>query len=164
MKIHSFEPVVDESSKILILGTMPGIKSLQENQYYGNKNNAFWKIMYNIFDGELSSDYNEKLGFLLRNKIALWDTLKYCERESSLDSDIRMEFPNDISRFLLKYNNIRSVIFNGQAALKFYKKYNELFQNISYFKMPSTSPANARINFVKKLELWKEIRQNLLEK
>ena len=155
MKSYSFPPIVDENSEILILGTMPGIKSIQQNEYYGHKQNAFWRIIFNIFEEEFTENYEHKKSIILKHKLALWDNLQYCYREGSLDSAIKDEVPNEINELLRKYSKIKKVVFNGQASQKYFKKYIGFNEGISYFAMPSTSPANARMKFEEKLQNWK---------
>ena len=98
----SFKPSIDNESKILILGSMPGVKSLEEQQYYAHPQNRFWKVMGNICNEPKlpELDYETRLKILLNNNIALWDTIKSCKREGSLDSDIQNEKPNDIRKLL----------------------------------------------------------------
>ncbi len=157
----SFIPIINKSSKILILGTMPGIKSLEENQYYAHKQNAFWPIIYKLFNEEISKNYDDRKKIILKNHIALWDTLKLCHREGSLDSKIKEEQPNEIFDLLETYTNIHSIIFNGKTAEKFYKKYYKQQESISYYSLPSTSPANARKTFNEKLIEWTIINELL---
>ena len=143
----SFKPSIDNESKILILGSMPGIKSLEEQQYYAHPQNRFWKVMGNICnEPKLSElDYETKLKTLLNNNIALWDTIKSCKREGSLDSDIQNEKPNDIRKLLKTYPNIETICLNGNKSYSAFKKYFPvLFEKYACHRMPSTSPANAR--------------------
>jgi hypoxanthine-DNA glycosylase len=154
----SFDPIVHEKSKILILGTMPGIKSLEMQQYYANERNVFWLIIFKIFNIELTTDYEERLRALSDNGIALWDTLKFCKRKGSLDSNIQNAEPTDINALLKKYRQIRTVVFNGKNAEKYYRKHNNILPEINYLSMPSTSPANARFSFEYKLNAWKAIK------
>ena len=143
----SFKPSIDNNSKVLILGSMPGAKSLKEQQYYAHPQNRFWKVMgYICKEPKLSEyDYNLKLKTLLDNNIALWDTLKSCMREGSLDSDIQNEIPNDIRKLLKKYPNIKIICLNGNKSYSAFKKYfPDLLDKYSCHKMPSTSPANAK--------------------
>ena len=89
----SFKPSIDNNSKILILGSIPDVKSLEEQQYYAHPQNRFWKVLGSICN-ELQLyelDYDVKLKTFLKNNIALWDTIKTCKREGSLDSDIQDE-------------------------------------------------------------------------
>ena len=96
----SFKPSIDNNSRILILGSMPGVKSLEEQQYYAHPQNRFWKVMSTICNEQQlpKFDYKTRLKILLNSNIALWDTIKSCKREGSLDSDIQNEKPNDIRK------------------------------------------------------------------
>ncbi|HEU0126064.1 MAG TPA: DNA-deoxyinosine glycosylase, partial [Flavobacterium sp.] len=100
MKSFSFAPISSKKSKVLILGTMPGIKSLELNQYYGHAQNNFWKFMFLILKEEFSYDYETRKNLLLQNNIALWDVLQFCDRVGSLDSAIKNEIANDFENFL----------------------------------------------------------------
>lgn len=155
----SFKPSIDNNSKILILGSMPGVKSLEQQQYYAYPQNRFWKVMSNICKNPnlLKSDYDTKLKTLLNHNIALWDTLKSCRREGSLDSDIKNETPNDIIKLLNKYPNIKIICLNGNKSYSLFKKYfPELLEKYNCYKMPSTSPANARYNLDILTKEWSE--------
>ncbi len=157
--INSFDPIIDSNCKVLILGTMPGVKSLQKQEYYGYERNAFWKIIYSLFDQELSNDYSAKKAFLIKHNIALWDVLKSCHREGSSDSNIKNSVPNDIDKLLRDYPNIKAVFFNGETAKKLFYGFiskNLKSTNISYITLPSTSPANTK-KIEEKLDKWKEI-------
>lgn len=159
--ISSFEPVINEQSKIIILGTMPGVQSLEKQQYYGNARNQFWKIIYALFGSVPSTNYADKKLFLLSNGIALWDVIDNCYRVGSLDSDIKKEKANDFNTLFKNYPNIKSVFFNGQKALKIFEKEIGLeIVNKKYITLPSTSPAYT-IAFDKKIESWKEILNEL---
>lgn len=156
----SFKPSIDNESKILILGSMPGIKSLEEQQYYAHPQNRFWKVMGNICnEPKLSElDYETKLKTLLNNNIALWDTIKSCKREGSLDSDIQNEKPNDIGKLLKTYPNIETICLNGNKSYSALKKYFPvLFEKYVCYRMPSTSPANARYSLNILIKEWSKI-------
>ena len=161
MKAISFKPIISKESKILILGTMPGIKSLDEQQYYAHKRNAFWPIMFQLFNLHFSTDYNTRKLLIINNKLALWDTLKLCFRQGSLDTNIKQEEANNIHDLLKNYPQIKAIIFNGKSAEKFYKKYFQKKESILYFTLPSTSPANATKQFDEKLAEWKVILELL---
>lgn len=156
-KCKSFSPSVNNKSKILILGSMPGVKSLTEQQYYAHPQNRFWKLMALICNNKdlPNKDYQEKLNILLEHGIALWDVIKSCDRAGSLDTDIKNEVPNDIERLLTKYPNIKKIFLNGNKSYTAFKKY---FPNIlskyNCYKMPSTSPANARYRLDDLYEVW----------
>lgn len=161
-KCKSFKPLIDNNSKILILGSMPGVKSLEEQQYYAHPQNRFWKVMGSICnEPKLSElDYEIKLKILLNNNIALWDTIKSCKREGSLDSDIQNEKPNDIRKLLKKYPNIQTICLNGNKSYTAFKKYfPDLLEKYNCLKMPSTSPANARYNLNLLIKEWLRVVQ-----
>lgn len=152
----AFSPFINNDSKILILGTMPGEKSLELQEYYGNKGNQFWKLLFAMFNLPLTQDYNEKLKFLQDHGIALWDVLQYCEREGSLDSRIKNEVPNNFTSFYKKYPNIKNVFFSSKNAAAYYDKHIGRSVEVVYEILPSPSGANASKSFAEKLEIWKE--------
>ena len=157
MKSFSFAPITPDNANILILGTMPGTKSLELNQYYGHKQNNFWKFMFEILKEKFSTDYETRTALLIKNKIALWDVLQFCDREGSLDSAIKNEIANDFETFLETHSNINTILFNGQKAAAFFKKYVQLKKQYCLITLPSSSPANASKTFESKLEEWKII-------
>ena len=153
----SFIPSIDDNSQVLVLGSMPGVKSLEEQQYYAHPQNRFWKVMGavckepNLYE----FDYDLKLKTLLKNNIALWDTIKSCKRDGSLDSDIQNDIPNDIRKLLKKYPNIKTICLNGNKSYSAFKKYfPDLPDKYNCHKMPSTSPANARYSLNKLITEW----------
>lgn len=150
----SFAPLVDENSRILILGSLPGAKSLEMGQYYAYRYNHFWPIIFAVFESAEPLDYQGKCRFLLERKIALWDVTESAEREGSLDSKIRNARPNDIPGLLEKCPNILFLIFNGAFSLATYKKH---FGKpaLAYQKVLSTSPACAG-RWDKKLNEWRQ--------
>jgi len=137
---------------------MPGTKSLELNQYYGHSQNNFWKFLFTIFNEDFSTDYDIRKKLLLKNNVALWDVLQYCDRVGSLDSAIKNEIANDFETFLKNHPNIKTILFNGQKAAAFFKKYVHLQKEYNLITLPSTSPANASKTYQSKLEEWKIIR------
>lgn len=152
----AFAPFVDNHSKIVILGTMPGEKSLELQEYYGNKGNQFWRLLYGLLDLPLSHNYEEKRQFLKDHGIAVWDVLESCEREGSLDSKIKNEKPNDFDAFYVKNPHIKNVFFSSKNAAAYYDKYVGKSIGINYETLPSPSGANASMSFARKLEIWRE--------
>lgn len=152
----AFPPLIDSNSRILLLGTMPGEKSLELGEYYGNRGNQFWKLIFAVLEKELSHNYNEKKGLLLQNQIALWDVLEYCERMGSLDSNIKNEKINDFKHFYKKYPNIKHVFFSSKNAAVYYDKYVRRREGINYETLPSPSGANASMPYSEKLKVWTE--------
>lgn len=155
--LRSFEPVYDENSRILILGTMPSPASLAAGMYYSHPRNAFWQIMRDLTGDDPGNSNSSKRAFLLRHGIALWDTLSECEREGALDSNIKKEQPNAVAELIAHCPMIKAVFLNGGAALKFYKRFHAQKIALPYYRLPSTSPANARGGNIKKLEAWRVI-------
>lgn len=153
-----FNFLLDKNTKILIIGTMPGEASLKAGQYYAHPRNCFWRIIADsLNNGVAFSDYKAKTHFLCAHGIGLWDNLKFCYRQGSLDSQIRQEIPNDFESLLPKYPNIKVLLFNGQKSFAFFKKYHPLLlSQISYQILPSTSPANAAMSYAAKLSAWQQ--------
>ena len=152
----AFPPFIYADSEILILGTMPGEKSLDLQEYYGNRGNQFWRLLYALFDEELSHDYNEKRNFLKRHKIAVWDVLSHCEREGSLDSKIKNEIPNNFRTFYKDNPHLKNVLFSSKKASAYYDKYVGRREGMHYDILPSPSGANATKSFADKLKIWSE--------
>lgn len=156
---QAFPPIVDADSRILILGTMPGERSLLLQQYYGHPGNHFWKILFRLFDREFTTDYTKRVALLHEKHIALWDVLEYCEGEGSADSAIRNEIPNDFHAFHQAHPHIRHVFFASKQAEKFYRKYATPEPGISYATLPSPSGAYASKSLAKKQEEWAVIKE-----
>lgn len=153
--IESFPPIISADSKTLILGTMPGIASLRKQEYYGHPRNAFWKIISHIFnDGEIPSEYEDKKLMVLNNELAIWDVLQYCERNGSLDIHIKNPIPNTVQQLLNAHSTISKIIFNGKESEKLFLKYFGQVDQVEYYSVPSTSPANT-MKFDLKLEYWR---------
>lgn len=159
----SFAPLVDKECKILILGSMPGVKSLTMQEYYAHPQNRFWRLMALLLGAELPKTYAAKCALLLQHHIALWDTLGYCEREGSLDSDIKNEQPNAICELLEDNPNIKAVFCNGGKAQVAFKSYfaKKLPHDIAVYYFHSTSPANARMRLDDLAQEWQVILQYL---
>lgn len=159
-RINSFPPIVDEHSEILILGSVPGAKSLEMQQYYAHPQNQFWKILFHLFDAEFSSDYQRKIKLLKQNKIALWDVIESCERKGSLDTEIKNEIDNNIPQLIESHPNIKTIFCNGQKSYKNLIKILGKNFKIPILVLPSTSPLHT-IKFEEKLESWKVIKYYL---
>ena len=140
---RSFTPIENEKIIILILGTMPGEKSLALQQYYAHPQNRFWRIIAKITDRPLSDKYEERTALLPTIGVGLWDVISSAEREGSLDNNIKNEQPNDLDRFIEEHPSLEVIAFNGKAAEKLYSKYFIRKSTIHYISLPSTSPANA---------------------
>jgi methylated-DNA-[protein]-cysteine S-methyltransferase len=162
MLIRSFDPVIDEDARVLILGSMPGKVSLEKAQYYAHPRNKFWILLYSVFDMQPDPDYKQKIAFLKSRKIALWDVFKECRRTGSADSDILNPVVNDFIGLLNTHPGIKSVLFNGTKAAQIFKKNSgQIRSGISFFTLPSSSPANAGISLEDKLKAWIKIKDLL---
>ncbi len=149
---HSFEPIIDRRSRLLILGSLPGVRSLMENEYYGNWQNKFWKIIFSVFGRPLCTDYISKVLFLHDHNIALWDVIKSADRSGSSDSNIKAAIANDIPKLLQDHPGISFIIFNGQFAFKSYRNFFGKPQ-MPFEVLLSTSPACAGRD-KEKHEMW----------
>ena len=155
--IHSFPPFVNSNTEILILGTMPGIASLEKQEYYAHPRNHFWKIMYTLLKNlPISEIFEEKIKLIQSNNIGLWDVLQNCERKGSLDIHIKNHIENDFEMLFEKFPGITKIVFNGKESHKYFLKKFGQIKGITCYVMPSTSPANT-ISFEKKLEIWSAI-------
>ena len=160
-RISSFPPIVSNDAKILILGSVPGVKSLEMQEYYAHPQNKFWKIIFELFNENFSEDYLEKIKILKKNKIAVWDVIDSCERVGSLDTTIKNEESNDILQLLKKYPNIKTIFCNGGKSYKNLQKIVGKNFEIPIYLLPSTSPLHT-ISFEKKLDAWSKISEYLL--
>ena len=155
-----FEPWIDENTRLLIIGTMPSEASLAAGMYYAHPQNKFWPYMAQILNSGMPIETaSERRQMLLSHGIGLWDSLAFCERNGSLDADIKNAEPNDFTRFpQMKY-----YLFNGQKAFQFFKKYNgSLLTAQNHTILPSTSPANASIKNEIKFARWQTAIQKCL--
>lgn len=154
-KLTGFAPVVNSNTKVLILGSFPGVQALQKRQYYGNPHNHFWRIASDLIGHDLISEsYDARLKLLLRNSIGIWDTIGSCRRKGSLDTAIKDIAANDIASLLARYPNIRAVFLNGQKAMSLFDAPSDI--GVDVYCMPSTSPANT-ISYRSKLSSWRKV-------
>ena len=156
--LKCFPPIINKNSKVLILGTMPSIRSFQKGQYYGHPQNHFWRIIYGLFGQDLIDDYDERVAFLLKHHIALWDVLAACQREGSSDSKIKNPVPNDIAGLLCDYPAIRAIFCDSVKAEELFNRFikDRLDRPISFHRLPSPSPARA-MRWEDKLDQWRII-------
>lgn len=150
---HTFEPVFDEKSNVLILGSFPSIKSREEQFYYGHPQNRFWKILSNLTKEKLPITIEEKRAMLLRNHIAIWDVVASCDIIGSSDGSIKNVEPAPINN-ILKQAPIQRIYVNGGTAYKLYKKYCEKETKREAIKLPSSSPANAAWSLERLTDYW----------
>ena len=150
--VHSFEPVYDKDSEILILGTLPSVKSRENNFYYGHKQNRFWKVLATLLKEPVPDTIEEKKAMLLAHRIALWDVIQSCDIKGSSDSSIKNVQPTDIGMI-----NVTQIYANGNKAGQLYKRYQFPVTGIEAMVLPSTSPANAAWSFDRLCETWRVI-------
>ena len=158
--VSSFPPIEGKSARVLILGSMPGVASLNAHQYYAHPQNAFWKIMASITGCPSTASYEMRVNSLKDAGIALWDVLEQCIRPGSLDADIDMisAKANNIPAFIEKHPEITTICFNGSAAEKIFNKHVLLtlqMAHIRYIRLPSTSPAHAGMSLENKTSIWR---------
>lgn len=161
-RIHSFEPIEDRNAEVLILGSMPGTRSLTAGQYYAHPHNVFWRILAELLHFDAASSYEARVRALKSTRIALWDVLHSCVRAGSLDAMIEndTQTANDFRRFFGGHRKIRNVFFNGAKAEASYRRH--VLRaigpgTIGYSRLPSTSPANASMSYAHKLRAWRAI-------
>lgn len=162
---RSFPPLSRSDARVLILGSMPGEESLRRREYYAYPHNQFWPIMGALFGAGRELPYAERVRALTARGIALWDVLKSCEREGSLDGSIvpASETANDLRRFLRAHPRIRAVFFNGAKAHAAFVRHvlprlGALApQSLQLVRLPSTSPAHAGLSRDAKLAAWRQV-------
>lgn len=154
MICRSFEPVFTPQARVMIVGSMPSVKSLADAQYYAHPRNAFWPILFDIFGQMPHNDYEGKKALIRDNGLALWDVAGCCEREGSLDSNMRDIVYNDFSWLYAQCPHIHTVLCNGGTAHSLFVK-SGFAGGRQVMRMPSTSPAYT-MPFERKLSIWKE--------
>jgi len=151
--VHTFEPIYNLNSKILILGSFPSVKSRETNFFYGHPQNRFWKVISSVYECITPISIDEKKTFLLNNNIALWDTIHSCDIIDSSDSSIKNVIPSDIN-IILNSSGIKAIFTNGATSHKFYMKFCYPQTKKAAIKLPSTSPANAAYSIEKLITIW----------
>jgi hypoxanthine-DNA glycosylase len=158
-RVCSFPPLADGDAEVLILGSMPGEASLKAQQYYAHPHNTFWRILGTLLGFDPTLPYGQRIARLSGARIALWDVLHSCTRDGSLDTAIiaTSETANDLAGFLATHPRIKRVFFNGAKAEASFKRYIVTLPDLTYLRLPSTSPAHATLSFSQKLEAWRVI-------
>ena len=157
MRKHGLPPLAGQDAELLILGSLPGEKSLHMRQYYAHPQNQFWRVMAALLGEPLPDGYDARCAMLLAHRIALWDVVGSAEREGSLDSSIQRPAPNDIAGFLCEHPRVRRIALNGGKAAVLFGRYNQV--DIPAIWLPSTSPAHARMRMEEKIGLWRRALQ-----
>jgi len=161
-----FPPIAKRDAETLVLGSLPGQRSLAMQQYYAHPQNAFWKLIAVIFGAEGDLPYARRVSLLTANRIALWDVLAAAERPGSLDSSIvhASALANDFAGFFRRHPRVTRVFFNGRKAEQMFRRFvlptlGAEFAHLRYECLPSTSPAHAGMTFAKKLGRWRKIKE-----
>ena len=163
VRVHSFAPIADASSQVLILGSMPGNASLRAGEYYAHPRNAFWKIISTLLEIDAAASYESRVAALRKQRIAVWDVLESCTRATSLDSDIEESsiVVNGFAEFFRAHVRVQTVCFNGAKAEHSFRKHvlpgMTAFGDIGYHRLPSTSPAHAAMSHAEKIEAWRVV-------
>jgi double-stranded uracil-DNA glycosylase len=158
---ESFAPIGAAQPKVLILGSLPGVRSLQAQQYYAHPRNAFWPIMAALCGFDPSIPYTDRITQLALRGVALWDVVKSGVRVGSLDSSLQREtiVVNDLAQ-LLAQSQLRVIVCNGGVAARLFKAQRYSFAAM-VLQLPSTSPAFAAKTFAQKLEAWRVLESYL---
>ncbi len=155
-RIVAFPPVAPPRARVLVLGSMPSVESLNQGFYYAHPRNAFWRIMAEVFGEPFPEDIPARVALLERHGVALWDVLESCEREGSLDSAIREPTMNDFDALFERCPKIDRVLFNGGTAERLFMKRGAAYlAGREWARMPSTSPAYT-LSYERKLAQWRQ--------
>lgn len=157
MILHPIPPLYNKSSKILVLGSFPSVKSREQVFFYGHPQNRFWRVISAIFGKNVPVTIEEKRELLLNNGIAVWDVIASCDIVGSSDISIRNAVPNDLS-MILNNSKIEKIFVNGKTAEKYYNKYLKEKLGMEAICLPSTSPANATYSFEDLVKAWGQIK------
>lgn len=167
--ITGFEPIAVPDATVLILGTLPSVLSLEKHEYYGNPQNAFWRVMGELFDAGPELPYADRSQRLGRRGIAIWDVLQSAARRGSMDTAIEFDSatPNDFRAFYDAHPKLELVCFNGKKAAELYERLVVRqgkgsivpADNKAMRTLPSTSPAHASMTFAEKVRHWSVIRR-----
>ncbi|OPY37193.1 MAG: Uracil DNA glycosylase superfamily protein [Methanoregula sp. PtaU1.Bin051] len=157
---YGLPPVITRDAKVLILGSFPSVRSLSAGQYYANPRNVFWRILGKITGTDPALPYDERVRLLTSRHIALWDVIGSCRRTGSADSRIGDAMKNDVAGLLASHPGIRLIACNGSTSARFLKGLS-LPETITVIRLPSTSPANARLPFREKCRAWSVLTRYL---
>ncbi len=159
---YSFAPIADDRAHLLILGSLPGKRSLEESRYYAFPNNAFWPIVSEILKLPENLDYEARCAAARAHGLAIWDVVAAAVRPGSLDAAIRKSDvrANDFAKFLADHRAIRAIFFNGKTAESLFRTHvlkalPDEYAALHYATLPSTSPAHASLTRADKLRVWR---------
>lgn len=156
---RSFPPVVAENTRLLVLGSLPGERSLAASRYYAHPRNQFWRLMSGVTDVDLTAlDYSDRLSVLLKAGIGLWDVVESAARTGSLDADIRGHRPNAIAELVDSLPKLVAVAFNGGTSSRIGRRQLEDRSHLHLVTLPSSSPAFT-MRLSEKQARWDELRR-----
>ena len=158
--VHPFGPLFDEKSEVLVLGSLPSVKSREQNFFYGHPHNRFWPLLASLFGEAAPRTIEEKKDLALRHRIALWDTIWSCDIVGSSDSSIRSVVPTDL-RPILEGSCVRRIFCNGAASGRYFRQYQAKTLGMDATVLPSTSPANAAWTMERLLDAWRVVTEGL---
>ena len=159
---HCFPPVTRPDTRLLVLGSLPGVKSLAAGQYYAHPQNLFWRLMSEVIERELVPlPYDARLAALLDAGVGLWDTVAAATRKGSLDADIRLHEASDVARLAQSLPELKAVAFNGATSARIGRKQLAGIAGPDLIDLPSSSPAYASLPFAAKREAWLVLRRYL---
>jgi hypoxanthine-DNA glycosylase len=157
--LHGLPPLLAANTRLVVLGSFPGVASLRAQQYYGHPQNQFWKIMATLLSSNaaevMALPYAERAQWLLNQGVGLWDVYAACEREGSLDVNIHNAQPNDLQSLRTRCPALVAIAHNGGESFKHAKLTRAL--NLPVHRLPSTSPAHASMTFAQKSEAWRGV-------
>lgn len=165
--VHGFPPIERPGSRVLVLGSMPGIASLRYRRYYAHPRNLFWSVAGFWLGFDAGDDYGTRVASVMTAGVALWDVLRSCKRKSSLDTHIEPAsvVPNDLATFLSRHRQIRRICFNGVEAEMLYRRFGfhdlPAARDLELLRLPSTSPANIALDFETKRDAWRFIHPDV---
>ncbi len=151
---HPFEPIVFTDTKVLILGSFPSIQSFEKNFYYAHPRNQFWKILSEL-TGYPALSRDQRIWLLKETKLGLWDMIRSCHRENSLDSSLEDEEVNDIATFLDEHPSIEKIAFTGRKSQQLFMMHFEYLEMKTVY-LPSPSAAYAKMKILDKVEIYRE--------
>lgn len=159
---HPFPPLYDADSEILILGSLPSVKSREQMFFYGHPQNRFWKVISAVLQEETPTTIEEKRKMLLAHHVALWDTIYSCDIIGSSDSSIKNVVPTELGT-IVKESKIHHIYCNGRTSGKYFEKYQQKTLGMTAEVLPSTSPANAAFGLEKLIGIWTEVLSHSLD-
>ena len=161
--LQGLPPLLDAKTRLVVLGSFPGVTSLRSQQYHGHPHTQFWKILATLFSSDasvvLALPYAERAQWLLAQGVGLWDVYGACEREGSLDANIQNAQPNDLASLRTRCPALAAIAHNGAESFKHAKRTRTL--GLPVYRLSSTSPAHASWTFARKLQAWQEVLQYL---